>query len=94
LNDSTEEVLGRLGPGVKVIMIGPSTPMVARAFSHLPVRVLAGTVPVDQGAVLKAVRHGAGTPVIHRFSRKVCLALDGKGGDAHGVTGSTREESP
>ncbi len=63
LNDSTEEVLGRLGPGVKVIMIGPSTPMVARAFSHLPVRVLAGTVPVDQGAVLKAVRQGPGLPL-------------------------------
>jgi uncharacterized protein (DUF4213/DUF364 family) len=77
LNNSTEEVLGRLGPGVKVIMIGPSTPMVGRAFSHLPVRILAGTVPVDKEGVLKAVRHGAGTPVIHRFSRKICLALDG-----------------
>lgn len=79
LNESTEEVLGRLAPGVKVLMLGPSTPMVPGAFSHLPVRVLAGTVPVDQTAVLKAVRHGEGTPVIHRFSRKVYAALDGNG---------------
>jgi len=78
LNDSTEEMLGRLGPGVKVVMIGPSTPLIAGAFGHLPVRMLAGTVPVDREAVLRAVRHGMGTPVIHRFSRKVYLALDGK----------------
>jgi hypothetical protein len=78
LNDSTEEILGRLAPGVKVVMIGPSTPMVADAFCHLPVHRLAGTVPVDKAGVLKAVRHGVGTPVIHRFSRKVYLALDGR----------------
>ncbi len=76
LNDSTEEILNRLAPGAKAVMIGPSTPMVAAAFLHLPVRILAGTVPVDKAGVLKAVRHGVGTPVIHRFSRKVCLALD------------------
>jgi uncharacterized protein len=71
LNDTTEEVLGRLSPGVKVAMLGPSTPMIAEVFRHLPVRVLAGTVPVAQDPVLKAIRHGAGTPVIHRFSRKI-----------------------
>jgi uncharacterized protein len=76
LNDSTEDILGRLAPGVKVVMIGPSTPLVADVFSHLPVHMLAGTAPVDKAGVLKAVRHGVGTPVIHRFSRKVYLALD------------------
>jgi uncharacterized protein len=75
LNDSTEEVLSRLAPGVKVIMLGPSTPLVADAVRHLPVHILAGTVPVDKEAVMRAVRHGAGTPVIHRFSRKVYAML-------------------
>ncbi len=56
LNNSTEEVLRHLAPGAKVIMLGPTTPMVPEAFSHLPVDVLAGTVPVDREAVLKAVR--------------------------------------
>ncbi len=85
LNDSTEEVLDRIGPAVKALMLGPSTPMVAEAFRHLPqVRVLAGTVPVDTEAVLRAVRHGAGTPVIHRFSRKVYKESPGNG------SGSTR----
>ena len=89
LNHTTEDLLGRLGPGVKVAMVGPSTPMIAEAFSHLPVHLLAGTVPVDQEAVLKAVRHGAGTPVIHRFSRKVHLNLP-----AHNsLQGGPRESS-
>lgn len=79
LNDTAEDVLSRVGPGVKVIMIGPSTPMAAEAFGRLPVRVLAGTVPVDGEAVLRAVRHGEGTPVIHRFSRKVYMTLPGGG---------------
>jgi uncharacterized protein len=78
LNHTAEDLLGKAGPGVKVAMVGPSTPMTADAFSHLPVHLLAGTVPLDQKAVLKAVRHGAGTPVIHRFSRKVYLSLQGR----------------
>jgi len=77
LNGSTEEVLGRLTHGVKAVLLGPSTPMVPEAFTHLPVCLLAGTVPVDQEAVLRAVRHGQGTPVIHRFSRKVLVAVEG-----------------
>lgn len=79
LNNSTEEVLSRLTPGVKVVMLGPSTPMIVEAFGHLPVHILAGTVPVDKEGILKAVRHGAGTPVIHRFSRKVYAMVAEKG---------------
>jgi uncharacterized protein len=84
LNDTTEDILGRLAPDVKVVMIGPSTPLIADVFSHLPVHLLAGTVPVDKAGVLKAIRHGVGTPVIHRFSRKVYLALDGGKFHLHG----------
>jgi hypothetical protein len=75
LNESTEDVLAQIGPHAKAIMIGPSTPLVADAFRHLPIRMLGGTVPIDQTAVLKAIRHGEGTPVIHRFSRKVLCDL-------------------
>ena len=89
LNHTTEELLGHVGPGVKAAMVGPSTPMVADAFRHLPVHLLAGTVPVDQEAVMKAVRHGAGTPVIHRFSRKVHLSLQGQ----ENLHGGPRESS-
>jgi uncharacterized protein (DUF4213/DUF364 family) len=75
LNNTTEEILQNTGPKVKTIMLGPSTPMVAAAFEHLPVHMLAGTVPMDKENVLKAIRHGMGTPVLQKFSRKSYLSL-------------------
>jgi uncharacterized protein (DUF4213/DUF364 family) len=76
LNNSTEEILANVHSKVKTLMLGPSTPMVAKAFEHLPVHMLAGTVPLDKDNIVKAVRHGMGTPVLHRFSRKSYLALN------------------
>jgi uncharacterized protein (DUF4213/DUF364 family) len=73
LNNSTEEILAHAGQNLKSIMLGPSTPMAADAFEHLPVHMLAGTVPVDKEKTLKAIRHGMGTPVLHKHSRKVFL---------------------
>jgi hypothetical protein len=75
LNNTTEEILANAGQGVKSVMLGPSTPLVAEAFDHLPVHMLAGTVPVDKNQTLKAIRHGMGTPVLHKFSRKVHLDI-------------------
>lgn len=75
LNNTTEEILQNVHPEVKTVMLGPSTPMVAVAFKHLPVHMLAGTVPVDKENVLKAIRHGMGTPVLQKFSRKSFLIL-------------------
>jgi len=74
LNSSTEEILAYAGKNLQSIMLGPSTPLVAEAFKHLPVHMLAGTVPLDKEKILKAVRHGMGTPVLHKHSRKVYLS--------------------
>ena len=73
LNAIAEEILAAVGDGVKTVLLGPSTPLVAEAFAHLPVHFLAGTVPVDREAVFKAVRHGAGTRVIQKYGRKVFM---------------------
>jgi uncharacterized protein (DUF4213/DUF364 family) len=75
LNNSTEEILANVQDNVQTLMLGPSTPMVAGAFDHIPVHMLAGTVPLDRENIIKAVRHGMGTPVLHRFSRKSYLEL-------------------
>ena len=75
LNNTTEEILGNLHEKMKVALLGPSTPMVAEAFAHLPVHMLAGTVPLDKDHIIKAVRHGMGTPVLHKFSRKSFLLI-------------------
>jgi hypothetical protein len=32
------------------------------------VQILAGTVPINKEKVLKAIRHGMGTPVLQKFS--------------------------
>jgi hypothetical protein len=75
LNQSTEEILNNVSASVRTVMLGPSTPMVPEAFAHLPVSMLAGTVPVDKENVLQAVRNGAGTRIIQRHSRKVYTKL-------------------
>ena len=75
LNQSTEEILSNVSEKIKTVMLGPSTPMAGKAFEHLPVRMLAGTVPIDKEKTLKAVRHGMGTPALHKFSRKSYLIL-------------------
>jgi uncharacterized protein (DUF4213/DUF364 family) len=75
LNQSTEEILANVSKKVKTVMLGPSTPMAGKAFGHLPVHMLAGTVPIDKEKTLKAVRHGMGTPVLHKFSRKSFMSL-------------------
>lgn len=76
LNNSLEEILGHLGKNVKAALLGPSTPMVVEAFSSWPeIKALAGTVPLETEAVLKMVRHGLGTPYLHRHSKKVTLRI-------------------
>jgi uncharacterized protein (DUF4213/DUF364 family) len=75
LNNTAEKILGYVHKKVKTVMLGPSTPMIGEAFSHLPVHMLAGTVPLNQEKILKAIRHGMGTPVLHKYSRKSYLEL-------------------
>lgn len=71
IHGSTEALLSRVDAGTPCAILGPSTPMIPDAFSHLPVSILGGTCPQDAAAVLKAVRHARGTRAIHQASRKV-----------------------
>ncbi len=71
LNGSLERVVGHVGEAVKVIVLGPSTPLVPAAFEGLRVDVLAGMVTVRTEGVLAAVRQGGGTPQLMPFCRKV-----------------------
>jgi uncharacterized protein (DUF4213/DUF364 family) len=76
LNNSLEEILDHLGDHVRAALLGPSTPMAADVFSKWPnVRALAGIAPMEKDAVLKAVRHGLGTPYLHRHCKKITLLL-------------------
>jgi len=75
LNNTTEDILDHAGDGVKTVLMGPSTPMVPDVFKPLGVHMLAGAVPMEKEKVLKAVRHGTGTPVIKRFCKQVYAIL-------------------
>ena len=71
VNNSTETILSHAGPGLKTVLLGPSTPMLAQAFAHLPVHMLAGSALTDREKVLKIVRHGGGAHLLKAASRKV-----------------------
>lgn len=77
LNNTFEEIIGHIGSNVRAALLGPTTPMVVDAFLEWPaIKALAGTVPLEKGQVLKTVRHGLGTPYLHRSSKKVTLLLN------------------
>ena len=76
LNDTTEHILSHVRKDTRCAMLGPGTPMTKKPFSHLPLHLLAGTVPVDKNQVLKMIRHGMGTRMIHKYSKKVLMQLD------------------
>jgi hypothetical protein len=71
INNSTEKILSHTGPNVKAILLGPSTPMLPEAFTHLPIHMLAGTAITDAASALKVVRHGGGARTLKPVSRKV-----------------------
>ena len=75
LNSTTEEILQHAGDHLRIMILGPGTPMVKEAFAHLPIHMLAGAVPVGKEKVLKAIRHGTGTPVIKEFCRQCFLVI-------------------
>ena len=76
INNTMEGILDRLPPRVKAAILGPSTPLLPEAFERWPsVKALAGTVPRDIDALLRAVRHGLGTPHLHRHSCKATITL-------------------
>lgn len=75
LNNTTETILSQVGDSVRTALLGPSTPLILSVFSHLSLNLLAGILPLEKQKIIKAVCQGAGTPVIHRFSRKCYLKI-------------------
>jgi hypothetical protein len=71
IHGSTEEVLAHVPEGTPCVLLGPTTPMLPEAFTHLPITILGGTLPTDNERVIRAVRHGRGTHAIQKAARKV-----------------------
>jgi uncharacterized protein (DUF4213/DUF364 family) len=82
LNNSFEEIMAHVAKDVRAALVGPSTPMVAEAFCHWPmIKALAGTVPLENEPILKSVRHGLGTPYLHKYSKKATLIVEVRSND-------------
>ncbi len=75
LNDTAEPILKRLGPEVKTVVLGPSTPMIKEAFLDLPVHMLAGIAPFQDQNVFRVICHGLGTPALLKACYKKYLLL-------------------
>lgn len=76
LNNSFEEIMANVATSVRAALVGPTTPMVAEAFSDWPmIKALAGIVPLENKPILKSVRHGLGTPSLHKHSKKATMVL-------------------
>jgi hypothetical protein len=75
INNTLDDLLARMGEDVRVALMGPSTPLLKAPFQG-KVRLLAGTVPMDPEATLRAVRQAKGTPVIQKFSKKTLLVVE------------------
>jgi uncharacterized protein (DUF4213/DUF364 family) len=73
LNNSLNFILKQASDNIKIAILGPGTPMVSDSFKDYPVYYLGGTVPVEKNDVLRLIRHGMGTRLIHKHSRKVYL---------------------
>jgi len=76
IHGSTEEVLENVSPGTPCAMIGPTTPMIPEVFSHLPITILGGTMPLDTEQVVRVIRNARGTKDIQRYSKKVYWMAD------------------
>lgn len=76
INGTIEEVLAQLQEKtIPAVIMGPSTIMRPEIYSHLKVTMLAGTVALDTEAIVKAVRNGKGTRVLHKHAKKVQLMI-------------------
>jgi uncharacterized protein len=77
ISNSTEEVFEHLnGKRLPTVIMGPSAIMIPEIYRDLPITICAGTVPTDIPGTLKAIRNGKGTPVLHRYARKVYCRIE------------------
>lgn len=74
INDTLEEVLNALKKCRKVVLLGPSTPMMPAVFRDTPITHLGGSVVVDVEQALLTVSAGGGTGALRPNIRFVTAA--------------------
>jgi uncharacterized protein (DUF4213/DUF364 family) len=66
INDTLREILTLIKPASKVIVVGPSTPMLPAVFSDTGITYLAGACIVDPDMAFTILMEGGGTKALYR----------------------------
>ncbi len=75
LNGTMEETLGALGKPRHTAVLGPSTPLLPKAFAGTPVNHLGGAVAPYTRKVLQIISEGGGTPEMRPYLQFINLLL-------------------
>jgi uncharacterized protein (DUF4213/DUF364 family) len=75
LNRTADALLGLTGHARKVVVLGPSTPLLPELFGDRGVTLLSGVQVVDPGRVLRIVSEGGGTRQLGTAVRKLTVRL-------------------
>lgn len=84
VNDTLEDILGRLGNTRHVALLGPSTPLCEEVFRGTPVNHLGGSVVMDIQKVLQIISEGGGTPEMRPHLRFANILMRGGQLSDHG----------
>jgi hypothetical protein len=74
INGTVDGLLEAAGNCREVVMLGPSTPMVAEAYTKTPVTLLSGALAIDD-EIMEAVSRGHSMHHLLSFMRKVNFRL-------------------
>lgn len=75
LNHTVDELMEAAGRCREVVILGPSTPLLAEAFVDTPVTMLSGIRVVDGTQLSQAIAEGGGTRQFGPYVEKVCLKV-------------------
>lgn len=70
-NGTLPGVLDVIGDAREVVIVGPTTPLVPKAFAATPVTRLMGVIPKDIDGVMEVVASGGGTRAFSKYVEKV-----------------------
>ncbi len=77
INDTVDDLLEAARDCREIVLLGPSTPLIAEAFEGTAVTCLSGVIVDDADGLLRVVSEGGGTRLFQPFVTKRNIALQG-----------------
>ncbi|MCK5686738.1 DUF364 domain-containing protein [bacterium] len=79
INRTIDNLLYHCHNARKVLLVGPSAPLITSLFEDTPVNLLSGMIIKDGNEVSRVVSEGGGTRMFSKFTRKVNLEIGSAG---------------